>query len=72
MTEITNISGGLIVCDLENGETLRLNNKVTVALNDGDITKYLENLSRKGKVRIRKQIPVQQKAVTTQKKGKEE
>lgn len=51
MTKLTNISGGLLVCDLKDGSTLRLNNKQSGTFKDSVITKHIETLVSKGLVR---------------------
>lgn len=75
MTEITNISGGLLVRDLKNGETLRLNNKASITLKDEDIPKNFKNLAAKGQLRMKK-VPTQQtapkSAAQKKERGKEE
>lgn len=55
---ITNISGGLLVYDLLNGNTLRLNNRQCKTLKetevDSKILKHLETLSLKGLILLEK------------------
>ena len=51
--KVTNISGGLLVCTLANGKTLRLDNKKSTDLPDSAITPYLEGLSKRGYVRMK-------------------
>lgn len=47
--KLTNISGGLIVCDLAvAGKTLRLNNKQDKTIKDTEITPHIKNLVNKG------------------------
>lgn len=47
--KLTNISGGLIVCDLAVvGKTLRLNNKQSETIKDTEITPHIKNLVVKG------------------------
>lgn len=47
--KLTNISGGLIVCDLAVvGKTLRLNNKQSETIKDTEITPHIKNLVEKG------------------------
>ena len=48
MVRLTNISGGLHVCDLKDGSTLRLNNKQSETYEDGVITNHIRNLVSKG------------------------
>lgn len=45
---LTNKSGGLIVCDLADGTTLRLNNKASDTIEDSAVTKHIKNLVTKG------------------------
>lgn len=53
---ITNVSGGQLVCSLKDPKkTLRLDNKESSDLiNDKEITPYLENLSKKGYIKMKK------------------
>lgn len=51
--KLTNISGGLLVCDLkvakgEEPKTLRLNNKQSKTILDTEVTKHIETLVSKG------------------------
>ncbi len=47
--KLTNVSGGLLVCDLAvKGKTLRLNNKQSKEVSDIEITKHIDNLVSKG------------------------
>ena len=55
---LTNLSGGLIVCDLKcrdkdksKVKTLRLNNKQSTTCDEGEISKHLNTLIQKGLVR---------------------
>lgn len=55
---LTNLSGGLIVCDLKSKgkdkkdvKTLRLNNRQSDTCDEGEISKHLEVLIGKGLVR---------------------
>lgn len=51
MVKLTNISGGLIVCDLKDKSTLRLDNrKTSEPIEDSAITKHIQNLVSKGLV----------------------
>lgn len=45
---LTNKSGGLIVCDLADGTTLRLNNKASDTIEDSAVTKHIKHLVTKG------------------------
>lgn len=47
MIKITNISGGELVCDLKDGETLRLSNRETTNITEDNVTDYLENIAEK-------------------------
>lgn len=47
--KLTNISGGLIVCDLAVvGSTLRLNNRQSKTIKDSEITPHINNMINKG------------------------
>ena len=47
--KLTNVSGGLIVCDLAiKGKTLRLANKQTETIKDKELTPHIKNLVLKG------------------------
>lgn len=46
--KLTNISGGQIVCDLNKGKTLRLNNKQSETIKDTEMTPHISNLIAKG------------------------
>lgn len=46
--KLKNISGGQIVCDLADGEVLRLNNNQSATFSDKQITKHIKNLVTKG------------------------
>ena len=48
MIKLTNISGGCIVCNLIDGETLRLRNKESVEVEQSRITKHINFLIDKG------------------------
>ena len=48
--KITNKTGGLLVCDLAGGETLRANAGQTVEIREDQITGHLNNLVEKGLV----------------------
>lgn len=50
MITLINRIGGQLVCDLNSGETLRLNNKESATIKDSEITGYLECLIQKGLV----------------------
>lgn len=50
---ITNKSGGQLVCDLANGDTLRLNNNESITVSEENITSHLRHLEVKGLVTIR-------------------
>ena len=46
--KLTNISGGLIVCDLAvKGKTLRLNNKCSKTISENEMTSHIENMVTK-------------------------
>lgn len=53
MIQVTNISGGQIVCDLAGGKTLRINNKESQTINDIEVTPYLKTLESKGLMKMR-------------------
>lgn len=46
--KLTNICGGLIVCSLSDGSTLRLNNRQTKVVTDTEMTSHIRNLILKG------------------------
>lgn len=47
--KLTNVSDGLIVCDLaQKGATLRLNNRQSKTIKDKEITPHIKNLMSKG------------------------
>ena len=49
LISLKNISGGLLVCDLNTkGKTLRLNNRQSESYQDTEITPHIENLVSKG------------------------
>ena len=49
--KVTNISGGLLVCDLATkGNTLRLNNKQSETIKESEMTSHLRGLESKGKI----------------------
>ncbi len=50
--KVLNISDGQLVCDLANGETLRLNMKEDKTVADSDITDYLLHLESIGRVKM--------------------
>lgn len=56
--QLTNISGGQIVCDLANGETLRLNNKESQTVKEAQITPHIWNLEKIGLMICRPVEPV--------------
>lgn len=64
--KLTNISGGQIVCDLANGETLRLNNKESQNVKESEITPHIRNLEILGLMMCR------EISVTKTRKKKEE
>lgn len=64
MVKLTNISGGLLVCDIKNGDTLRLNNKQSNTYPDSAITKHIEHLVSSGLVR---KVVVKEKTKTVEK-----
>lgn len=53
---ITNVSGGQLVCSLKDPKkTLRLDNKeASNPIDDKEITPYLENLVKKGYIKMKK------------------
>lgn len=53
MIQLTNISGGQIVCDLKSGATLRINNKQSQTINDTEVTEYLKTLEKKGLMKFK-------------------
>jgi hypothetical protein len=53
MVQVTNISGGQIVCDLKSGATLRINNKQSQTINDNEVTDYLKTLEKKGLMKFK-------------------
>lgn len=72
--KLTNISGGLIVCDLAvEGKTLRLNNKQKKTIKDTEITKHIENLISKGLMLCESvETKTKKNTVSNSKKEKEE
>lgn len=72
--KLTNISGGLIVCDLAvKDKTLRLNNKQTKTIKDTEITKHIENLVNKGLMQCESvETKIKKNTVSNSKKEKEE
>lgn len=75
--KVTNISGGLIVCDLATvGATLRLNNKQSKTIKDTEITSHIKNLIAKGlllseEILVENQV-IKNTVVKHSKKSKEE
>lgn len=67
MVRLTNISGGLHVCDLKDGSTLRLNNKQSETYEDGVITKHIRNLVSKGLFRLEEVKEVKETKQPTEK-----
>lgn len=59
--QLTNISGGQIVCDLANGETLRLNHKESQTVSEALITPHIKNLEKLGLMMCRPIEPVKAK-----------
>lgn len=53
MIQLTNISGGQIVCDLKSGATLRINNKQSQTINDNEVTEYLKTLEKKSLIKLK-------------------
>lgn len=52
MVKVQNISGGPLVCSLNSGDTLRLDNRSFTTIKDNEITTYLRNIEKKGYVKI--------------------
>ena len=52
MVKLTNISGGLLVCDLKDGSTLRLNNRQSKTFKKEVITNHIRNLVSNRLLRI--------------------
>ena len=53
--KLTNISGGLVVCDLAvEGKTLRLNNKSSKTIQDNEMTSHIQNMVSKRLLLIEK------------------
>ena len=48
MYQVTNISGGQLVCTLASGDTLRLDNKEQTTIKNSDLTEYLKRIEIKG------------------------
>lgn len=74
--KVTNISGGLLVCDLTTvGKTLRLNNKKAETIKDYEVTPHIKNLANKGLVLLEEVAVIEnqfnKKAVQNSKKVKE-
>ena len=66
---LTNKTGGQLVCSLNSGNTLRLNNKQSTTVKDTEVTQHIETLVSKGLVISR---VVKEKEITpTPKKSKE-
>lgn len=69
--KLTNISGGLIVCDLAvQGKTLRLNNKQSMTIPENEITSHIENIIKSGLI-LSEEILVETKTKKTTKSSKE-
>ena len=71
--KLTNISGGLIVCDLAvKCKTLRLNNKQSKTIKDNEITPHIKNLVSKGLILSEEvEQPQATKKTTASKSSKE-
>ena len=50
MIKLTNNTGGLLVCDLADGETLRANVGETIEVKEVQMTSHIENLIKSGLV----------------------
>ena len=74
--KLTNISGGLIVCDLAvEGKTLRLNNKASKTITDNEMTSHIENMASKRLLVIEKvsnETKTKKDSAKTSSKEKEE
>lgn len=75
--KLTNISGGLIVCDLAvKGKTLRLNNKKSKTIPDNEMTSHIENMAKKRLILMEKLVSNEAKtkkeSAKTSSKEKEE
>lgn len=71
--KLTNISGGLVVCDLvTKGKTLRLRNRQVETLEDTEITPHIKNLVSKGKILSEEIAETQPKKSTVRKNSNKE
>ena len=73
--KLLNVSGGLIVCDLATGETLRLGHKKSMTIKDTEITPHIMNLVSKGLMlseEVSNEITSKKETVKNSNKKKEE
>lgn len=72
--KLTNVSGGLIVCDLAvEGKTLRLNNRQVKTIKSAEITKHIENMINNGLMLCESvEEKTKKNSVSNSKKEKEE
>lgn len=72
MITLINRTGGQLVCTLNSGETLRLDNKQSANIKDSDVTSHIENLNKKGLVVCIVSKEVEKVEKPTQKKSKKQ